>query len=229
MCFRPVVWILFLSVLTTIPKAYGQDFLKWSAKQASDIGKMLVAKGKVKGEGWRVYSTHKSTSFNYRATWLTPAVIQASARLHQLNGRLSDQETLQLVEEAERAGQTVFLIELDAIEGAGVIPSDWQAFLQPAGLASDAGGSAIGQNSPELWKMKGLGGTLERDYKYDRFWMVFPLVNKDGHVLFHEDTEKAELIIRILGKEAKIQFRIPDDVREKAKRQAAGHSALQGF
>ncbi len=197
----------------------GQDYAGWSAKEARKIGIAMTEKGKVAGDaGWRVMSTNQATSYNFRATWLTPSVIKATARLEQLRQRLSSEETQKILEEAENAGPTVFLIELDAVEGSGVIPGDWQAFLQPAKLSQGSDGCMKGENAPALWKLKGLAGVHEKDYKYERFWVVFPLARKDGQPLFEQETQKAELIIRINDKESKVSFRIPQDVLEKCRR-----------
>jgi hypothetical protein len=196
-----------------------QDYLSWSQSQVKNMGSEMTEKGEVDmNNGLRVMSTNKATSYKYRVTWLSPSIIRATARLEQFRQRLSNDETQKLVEEAENAGPTIFIVELDAIEGSGVIPSDWQAFLQPAKLPMGADGCMKGQNTPELWKLKGLAGTNGRDYKYERFWVVFPLSRKDGQPLFSPEVEKAELIIRINDKESKVSFRIPADVKEKIRR-----------
>ncbi len=179
----------------------------------------MTEKGSVSGDsGLRVMSTNKATSYKYRATWLSPSVIRATARLEQIRQRLSNDETLKLIEEAEKAGPAIFLVELDAIEGSGVIPSDWHAFLQPENLPMGSDGCLKGQNTPELWKLKGLAGTNEKDYKYERFWVVFPLSRKNGEPLFGPEIKKAELIIRINDKESKVSFRIPAEVMENSRR-----------
>jgi hypothetical protein len=206
----------FIMLFTTA--LLGQDYLNWSDSQAMKAGKEMTETGSVDGAGWRVNSTNKATSYKYRATWLTPSVIKAAARLEQLRQRLPNAEMQQLLEEAENAAQTVFLIELDAIEGSGVIPEDWQAFLQPEGLPAGAEGCMKGESTPELRKVKGLAGTHAKDYKYDRFWIVFPLVKKDGKPLFAIENKKAELIIRINNNESKVDFTIPSDIREKGLR-----------
>jgi hypothetical protein len=196
-----------------------QEYLSWTQSQAKKIGSEMTEKGEVSGDsGWRVMSTNKATSYHFRATWLSPSVIKATARLEQFRQRLTNGETQNLVEEAEKAGATIFLVELDAVEGSGVIPPDWQAFLQPAQLPVGSDGCLKGQNTPELWKVKGLAGTNEKDYKYERFWMVFPLSLKNGQPLFGPGVEKAELIIRIHDKESKATFRIPADVFEKSRK-----------
>jgi hypothetical protein len=225
-----VAFGIFLSLLLmTTSDLSGQDFLKWSGKQSQEIGKKMVKKGSVKGEGWRVYSTNKSTRFDFRATWLTPSVIRATVRLHQLSGRLSNDQVLQMVEEAENSGQTVFLIELDAIEGAGIIPKDWQAFLQQEDAGKKGLQSAGGIKKPEFRHLKALSGTLAKDYKYERFWIVFDLVDNNGKKLFQEYAEKAELVIRIFGKERKCKFEIPNDIRERMERIANQNRISQEF
>jgi len=37
---------------------------------------------------------------------------------------------------------------------------------------------------------EGFGGVNEKDYKYERFWVVFPLARKDGQPLFSPTIEK---------------------------------------
>jgi hypothetical protein len=203
----------------------GQDYATMTPSQAQKIGKEMTVQGHVDGASWRVYSTNKATSYQYRVTWLTPSVIKATARLEQFRQRLTNAEVQQMIDEAENAGPTVFLVELDAIEGSGVIPPDWQAFLQQEGLPVGDEGCMKGQSTPELWKVKGLVGTMSRDYKYDRFWIVFPLLRKNGQQLFSAGVKKAELIIRINDKEDKAIFKIPEDILEKSRRlsEAAAH------
>ena len=69
-------------------------------------------------------------------------MIQASARFAQLRGRLSEEKIRSLVRDAESVGNAVFLIEIDPREGSGVIPQDWEAYLQVKGK----GGKSISDN-----------------------------------------------------------------------------------
>ena len=70
----------------------------------------------------RILSREHSYNYKLRATWLTPEVIRATARLAQVRNWLSVEETLALVAEAEAAGDTVILVEIDPREGSGVVP-----------------------------------------------------------------------------------------------------------
>ena len=76
------------------------------------------------GGRWNTRILSREHSYNYKlcATWLTPEVIRATARLAQVRNWLSVEETLALVAEAEAAGDTVILVEIDPREGSGVIP-----------------------------------------------------------------------------------------------------------
>jgi hypothetical protein len=140
-------------------------FLSWSDKQASNIGRSMRAKGRV--GGWldtRVVHTEHSYNYELRGALLTPEVIRASARMHQLLEGLDDEETLDLVKEAENHGDTVVLVGVDPREGSGIIPRDWAAFLRPK--SDGESGGLRGVNEPELRTVKALSGTERRDYSY---------------------------------------------------------------
>ena len=62
-------------------------------------------------------------NFKVRATWLTPQIIKARARLEQLSKSLTAAETQKLAADALNAGDIVIQIEIDPGEGSGVIPS----------------------------------------------------------------------------------------------------------
>ena len=64
--------------------------------------------------------------------------------------------------------------------------------------------------------LKALGGTADRDYSYDVFWVVFPLVDNDGEPLLSDTTKEAELIVRIYGKEGRVDWKIPASIRDRA-------------
>jgi hypothetical protein len=194
-----------------------EAFLSWSDKQAAQIGKAMRANGRV--GGWldtRVVHTEHSYNYKLRGTWLTPEVIRASARMHQLEEGLDDDETLELVKEAETLGDTVILVEIDPREGSGIIPRDWVALLRPK--SDDGAGLALrGVNQAELRAVKALSGTEQRDYAYDVFWLVFPLVTSKGELLFGDGDEEAELAVRIGGKEGRVSWLIPRSIRDRAR------------
>jgi hypothetical protein len=146
---------------------------------------------------------------------LTPEVIRATARLEQLKRRLSEEQVRALVAEADVPEFTVVLVELDPNEGSGVIPLDWGAFLQPKGLASGQPGANPGISSPKLREFRALSGVVERNYDYDRFWVVFPLINDDGRPLFSDSVQEAELVVRIHNMEGKVSWRIPLSIHKR--------------
>ena len=141
---------------------------------------------------------------------LTPDVIRATARLAQINERLSEVETRTLVTSAEAAGDTVVMVEIDPREGSGVIPNDWQAFLQPENRPDRA---VRGTITPQLREVKALAGVLRRNYDYDRFWVTFPLTGPTGGRLFSSSDRNAELVVRIYEKEGHVGGPIPASLR----------------
>lgn len=182
----------------------------------------MRATGRVGGFfDFRVKSTNKSYNYKLRATWLTPDVIRATARLEQLRNRLSDEETRRLVVGAEGAGDTVVLVEIDPREGSGVIPRDWSALLQPKGLAAEGSRVVHGVDSPRLRDLPALRGVERRDYSYDQFWMVFPLRLNSGEPVFTESDHEAEIVVRIHEKEGRASWAIPASIRERVARSGA--------
>ena len=193
------------------------SFLSWTSDQAIEIGKATREDGRV--GGWfdaRVVHTEHSYNYKLRATWLTPEVIRATARRHQLDVGLTDEETIALVEEAEIDGSTIFMVEIDPREGSGVIPTEWVALLRPKTETEDAAPGARGVSKPEFRKVKALAGTNRRDYAYDLFWLVFPLVDERGEPLFPVRTEEAELVVRIGGKEGRVRWKLPRSIQEQS-------------
>lgn len=194
----------------------GEEYFTWTAKQAESIGKSMREKGRV-GAGQGLLHTERASSYKLRATWLTPEVVRATARLEQIKTRLSDERTRALVTEAETVGDTVLMVEIDPREGSGVVPIDWQAFLQPKGVKAGAPGAVTGTNTPRLRDIKALAGVAQRDYDYDVFWIVFPLKTEKGEPIFSESTTEAELVVRIYNKEGKVSWRIPNSIRSRSR------------
>lgn len=189
-----------------------EPWLSWTARQAQATGQSMYQRGRVGGFfDTRGLATNRAYNYELAATWLTPDVIRATARLAQIQSRLSDEATRQLVAEAEAAGDAVILVEIDPREGSGVIPLSWEAFLQPRDATDDL--AAAGRNVPELRAVRALAGTRRRDYDYDIFWMVFPLTLADGTALFPAGVEEAELVVRIHEKEGRVRWRVPDSAR----------------
>jgi len=194
-------------------EANPDEYLSWTVNFAETAIKSMRKDGRVGGFfDTRILSTNRSYNYKLSATWLTPEVIRARARVTQLGGFLPDAATKELVTEAEEAGETVILVEIDPREGSGVIPLEWGAFLRPR--ADDANESAVirGVSTPALRRVPALAGMLPRNYDYDRFWMVFPLHTPDGQPLFVDTTSEAELVVRIHDKEGRVSWRVPDSI-----------------
>jgi len=199
--------------------AFGQGaderYLGWSAQQVEEIGTNAYKHGRVgRLFDTRLLKTERAHNYKLAATWLTPDVIRASARMLQLRSRLSDQATRALVAEAEAIAGTVVMVEIDPREGSGVIPNDWEAFLEPQ---SREGSGVRGTLAPQLREVKALAGTLRRNYDYDRFWVIFPLTRDDGSPLFDRSEQGAVLVVRIHDKEGRVDWPVPDAVRTRMK------------
>jgi hypothetical protein len=134
-----------------------------------------------------------------------PAVIRATARRIQLSKRLSDGETMALVEQAERDSGVIVMIEVDPREGSGIIPDDWSAFLQPV-INGTPGHPVRGLNTPGLRDVQALAGVLRRNYDYDRFWVVFPTRLEDGSPAVPRGSTHIELVVRILDREGTVRW-----------------------
>lgn len=94
-----------------------EGYLTWTAKQAEAIGTSAHRRGRVGGVfDVRMLKTERSYNYKLAATWLTPEVIRATARLLQLRSRLSDAETRDLVAEAEAISGMVVMVEIDPRE-----------------------------------------------------------------------------------------------------------------
>jgi hypothetical protein len=132
--------------------------------------------------------------------------------LAQLREGLSDAEVVRLVEEVEEVPGTIIMIEIDPREGSGVIPRDWIAMLGPEPSSSDEG--VRGVSRPDLRRLKALSNVAERDYAYDRFWVVFPLCSPDGVPLFRQQDSRAQLTVMIYAKGGAVTWPIPSSFRE---------------
>jgi hypothetical protein len=199
--------------LTVTGSAARQDegYLRWSMKQAETVGTSAYQRGRVGGFfDTRGLGTDRAYNYKLAATWLTPEAIRATARLAQLRSRLSDEETRALVAEAEAVSGTVVMIEIDPREGSGVIPNDWEAILQPKGRPEAA---VRGTLNSQLRDVRALAGVLKRNYDYDRFWAIFPLTHKNGTPLFDDRDTAAELIVRIMDKEGRVDWPVPSLLR----------------
>ena len=177
------------------------SYLSWSENTVESIGKKMRVNGQVGSSfDFRIIHTEKSFNYKLRATWLTPEVIRASARHWQLRERLTDEQTQSLVAQAENAGDTAFMVELDPREGSGVIPSDWIAVLRSKGSTTEVKGKV----SPALRSVKALSGIFQRDYAYEMFWVVFPLLDDAGKPVLSNSASDAELLVSLYNKQGKV-------------------------
>lgn len=197
--------------------AEDDGWLSWSAAEAQKIAEGTFEKGRAGGIfDTRVLKTERAYNYKLAATWFTPEVIRATARVAQLREGLSVERARALVAEAEAAGDTVILVEIDPREGSGVIPRDWVGFLQTKGAEPGGAASSVGIERPELRNVWALVGVRRRNYDYDRFWLVFPLVSSNGEPLFPPSAQEAELVVRIYEKHGRVTWRIPDSIRRRA-------------
>jgi hypothetical protein len=197
----------------------GQGEMGEKAARAAVLG--MRVNGQVGGAfDFRVTSTDRAFNYKLRATWLTPDVIRATARLTQLAEGLTNEEASKLVEEAEAVGDTVVLVEIDPREGSGIIPRDWTAHLAVRG-SETPGDEAVRGKAVDLRDVKALAGVGQRDYAYDIFWVVFPLRRADGQPLFDAKDQEAELAVRIHGKGGRVRWKIPESIRQRLLPQSA--------
>ena len=181
--------------------AADESYLTWSAKHAQSIGESTYKRGRV-GSFWGErgpLQTERAENYKLAATLFTPEVIRATARVLQLRSRLTADQTRELVAEAERVDGTVVMIELDPREGSGVIPLDWEAFLQPKGEPTKA---VRGINTSALREVKALSGVLRRNYDYDRFWMVFPAGSDAPYR--QAGVKSIQLVVRVHDSEGRV-------------------------
>jgi hypothetical protein len=199
---------------STVPNK--EDYLSWSADQANDIGKKWRVNGRVGGAlDLRVFHTEHSYNYKLRATLMTPEVVRATARLEQLRLHLTDDQTRELVREAEAISGLVALVEIDAREGSGVIPLDWRSSLKPNGAKDDSRSVIAGSNVPTLRHVKALAGVTRRDYAYDIFWIVFPIAGKEGKLVWENVPDSIELIVGIYNKEGHVTWPVTGPLRQR--------------
>jgi len=202
---------------------HGEEYLTWSLKQAEKIGQSTVKEGR-SGSSFdlRIMGQDKAFTYQVRATVFTPEVIRASARYEQIVNRLSPDDARRLVADAEAAGDLVMMIEIDPAEGSGVVPLDWRVFLQPGGFVPGSEGAVAGIKAPHLRNMKVFRGVTKRDYEYDVFWVIFPLVDKNKP-LFGDSVSTFELMVGIYKKEGKIRWPISPSMRARINALASGN------
>ena len=198
------------------PTSQKEDYLSWTAKQATEIGRKWRVAGRV---GWNMWGTESLWSkvlfYELRATLMTPEAIRAAARLEQLRRQLTDDETRALVMEATSIDGLVAFIELNPREGSGVIPLDWQATLRPKGATDDSPLAVAGTSMPKLREVKALTRVGPRDYAYDVFWIVFPMRDKQGKLIWETPPDKIELVVAINDKRGRVSWHVDDSLRQR--------------
>ena len=213
---KPAVAIVLMSSVLLGAQATDDSWLTWSGSRAQGIGKAAYVQGRVGGIfDTRFLKTERSYNYKLAATWMTADVIRATARTLQLTERFSDDQARALVAEADKAGATVVMVEIDPREGSGVIPNDWAAFLQAQTPAGEEPRAVRGQDTPKLREVRALAGVLRRNYDYDRFWVVFPLTHSDGKPLFVAGDMTAELVVRIADREGRVRWPIPSSIKNR--------------
>ena len=199
-----------------------EEYLTWNLKQAEKIGQSTVKEGRSGSSfDFRLMGQNKSFMYQIRATVFTPEVIRAAARFEQITNRLSADQARALVAEAEAAGDLVMMIEIDPAEGSGVVPLDWRVFLQPGGFVPGSDGAVAGTKAPYLRSAKVFRGVAKRDYEYDVFWVIFPLVDGNKKPLFEDSVASFELLVGIYKKEGKLTWPISPSLRARMKALAA--------
>jgi len=207
-----MTWAL-LGVAGQAPEsAVNRSFLSLSEKQARQTINGMRVNGQV-GGSWdlRVTSTDRSYNYKLRATWLTPAAVEAAARLLQLTKGLGEDQALALVKEVRAVPAYFLLVELDPREGSGVIPKDWIARFGPRGAENR---QVVGQVVPEEGAWRKLVGAFPRDYSYDIFLLKFPAQVEGGRLLFEPADTEAELVVRIYNKSGRVRWQTPADTRK---------------
>lgn len=191
-------------------------YLTWTAAQAQQVGRSTRVTGRISGNRDLLH-TERALSYKLRATWLTSEVVRATARLAQLSEGLSNEQTRALVRDAEAAGDTIIMVEIDPREGSGVIPLDWVTLLGPKGSRSSGLGAVKGVSVPRLREIRGLSGTFRRDYDYEVFWVVFPPTSDGGKPVFPTGVAEAELVVRIYNGEGRVKWSLPESIRRRSR------------
>lgn len=213
--------ILFLLLVVLIAQqtttaGQKEDYLTWTKQQATKIGLKWRVAGRV---GWRPVRFEITYSgvyfYELRATLMTPEAIRAAARIEQLRRHLTDDETRALVMEAEKIDGLVVFIELNPREGSGVIPLNWHTTLRPKGVKDDSPLEIGGTSTPALRHVKALTRVGPRDYAYDVFWVVFPVRNKQGKLIWETPPDEIELVVGINDMRGRVSWRVNDSLRQR--------------
>jgi hypothetical protein len=208
--------ILLLCVSSTsIAQSQKEDYLSWTSKQAFNIGTKWRVAGRV-GWGSRLdLFSSENCFYDVRATLMTSEAIRAAARLEQLRRHFTDAETHELVMEAEKVAGLVVVIEINPREGSGIIPLTWHAILQPKGAKEDSPLAILGINRPDLRQLRALTTVAPRNYNYDVFWVVFPMKDRQGKLIWETPPDMIEIVINIGDKHGRMSWRVNDSLRQR--------------
>ena len=209
-----LILLLCVSSTSFAQQSQKEDYLSWTSSQAFNIGRKWRVAGRV-GWGIRFLPTTDVLFYDLRATLMTAEAIRAAARLEQLRRHLIDAETRELVSEAEKIDGLVVLIEINPREGSGVIPLDWRTTLQPKGAKEDSPLAIAGTSMPELRHVKALATVGQRAYLYDVFWVVFPIRDRQGKLIWETPPDTIELVVGIRDKQGRVSWRVDDSLRQR--------------
>ena len=210
-----LIAFLCLSSASIAQQIQNEVYLSWTSKQAFNIGTKWRVAGRV-GWGPRLDPFSSENCFyDVRATLMTSEAIRAAARLDQLRRHFTDAETHELVMEAEKVAGLVVVIEINPREGSGIIPLTWHAILQPKGAKEDSPLAILGINRPDLRQFRALTTVASRNYNYDVFWVVFPMTDRQGKLIWETPPEVIEIVINIGDKHGRMSWRINDSLRQR--------------
>ena len=71
---------------------------------------------------------------------------------------------------------------------------------------------------PRLRAVNGMAGVFERDYDFDVFGIVAPLVNQDGTLIIPDSVTEVELVVRIHNKEGRVKWLVPESIRNRIRK-----------
>jgi hypothetical protein len=185
----------------------GPGLTSMSEKQANQMMLSMRVNGQVGGSlDFRVRSTDRSYNYKLRATWITPDVALAAARVLMLAKGFSQAQAQEVIEAASAPDSWLVLVELDPREGSGVIPRDWTARF---GLRDSESRQALGQEVVAQGIWRSFLSAFPRDYSYDVFLMRFPRNDPGGAGLLQPGDAEAELLVRIYSKGGRVRWKIP--------------------
>ena len=192
--------------------AASEPFLRWSEAEARravlDARRSGSAGGLLDG---RVNDTHRAYRYKVRATLWTPRALRGAVRLAALRDRLGDAEALAMLAAVEARPLQLASIEIDPVEGSGILPRDeTRFFLQRPG---DEAASVHPVEAPELSALPLFRKFEKRDWAYELLVVAFPRELASGEALAGPAVRALELVVDIAGKVERLTFPIAPDGR----------------